>query len=1766
MNLFLRQSKQNTNNNAKKQHEKKIVFNFKKRYVKNAHLFLIVVPTMHIRALPKIFILFGLLFSYSYLLMADEVNHPFSSEQAKQFAKEYYEKNIAKNATAASTSLERVERKVNAKQAFDSQDWHGSRYGFERVLVDNEKDFQAWVFLAKTYIALQDYDTYHNYDNALYTALIRAYQHAPTELDKATVNWLASKTKLQYSGINQITVPQLNQPEIEKHLVSITKTYPNEFVAYQLDIPQRTDIASACVSWTYPLVKTRSFHYEDHITLTPKVNDLSVIARGKQLCVEGLGFGQNYQLTFKAGFPSDQGQKLSETQALNIYIPHRKPAIRFREKGYILASGAPQVIPFVAVNVSEVKVKIIHVPERNIQAVEMNWFSNQLSRWDSDNLQEEQGQVIWQGTYRYPTETDKTAISGLPIEEMIGKKLQPGVYVVEARTSEDSYDENDYASQALVISDIGLSTYYGPDGLHVFARSLSTAKITPGVSVSLVARNNRELGKISTLQNGSAFFPSSLLNGQGGNRPAFLTASYEGKQFTVLNLKNEAFDLSDRGTHGRNSPGPVDGYVFTERGIYRPGETVHLVSLLRDNHGHITNQLPLTLKLMRPDGVIASESVLKDAGNGSYVLDYSINGAAQTGHWTAAIYIDPKGAELSHTTFEVNDFVPPRIEVKTKAALPSMKPQQNNPIEVEALYYFGPPGSNLKVTAESMLATMKEPFAKWKGYQFGLVEEQWAGQRFKLPDSQTDANGKAVLNAKVDLEPQTTHPLQLETIATVYEVGGRGQTSKNISLFWHQPYLIGLSPRFKDNLSGSNTEAQFDVIAVNQQGDLQATGTLRYALYEEHHDYVWFRSGVNWQYEVTTRDNVVANGSLTLDGKAPTHFKVPVKYGSYRLEVLDEKTGVATSMRFAAGWFYSADMPDRPDMLEMALSPEKASSPDKVKVHIKSPFSGELFIAITGDTFKPVHSGKISEEGLTLELPIHKSQMVNSGNYLLATVYRRADEKASQLPKRAIGVTWVENQQTLKKHKIDLQLTHPPVVNGGKDLCINVKTSNKTKDLRVVVALVDEGTLSLTDFKTPDPFSYFFSQQKLAYQLRDSYGLLINPYGARPGSFEVGGGGSVLSRALTQLPARTYKVVSLFSGVIDSKGKDAINIPFSIPEFSGKLRVMAIAWDENGLGKAQSFITVKDPMDVYVSLPRFLAPNDAVTVPVILKNLDAPNGEYTVTLTSAKQVSTQKVTIKKDEEQRLTMPLTYNDNGIKTVEISLVGPQHFHFKRQWELSVRPKVQPVSLQHYGKVDAKGSLIFNTKLLENFVDNNSHITLSVGSLPEIGGAQLIKDLLQYPYYCLEQTTSRLFAAAFSEKPNEETIQKGYNQLTTLQKIDGSFSLWQQGGPTETWLTLYAADMLHLMKEKGHEVPSALTHNLDSWVKEASTRAIAQPSDIAVVSYAHYLLAKQNLGTLRSLRFFAENQTSAITERHSMAFIAAAFAYYGDAANVTLWFDKAIQAKFTPNTHYYVGFGSDLRDSAILVTMLAQTTHDKAKLYPQVQALIDKAQLSQYLSTQEKAWLIRADIALHDARKPYQIKMDGKVYEGSQPTPFSFQYDALKKAPVLQNTGTEPVYYALSQIGEPIDVTKVAQKGFAVQRRVYTLDGNLAPLSEIKSGELYIVKLQGQRQESKLHHVILVDLLPAGFEIENTPMSKLAEEFSWLGTLSDASRTERRDDRFMAAFELAAQNDFTVAYMVRAITPGTYTYPPTFVEAMYQPGYFVYGEEQKLVVHAK
>ncbi len=1659
------------------------------------------------------------------------------SDTRSDSADELYQE-ILQYKSSTSSKLQQLEHKVNAKQAFDNREWFDARSSFMRIIADDSQDFQAWLFLCKTLQQMQNFEsTEEDYASEYRAARIKAEEAAQSDLDKSVIKQL----------------DLIQDQTVRDRLQTLLQTYPTEFAPYFLDIPQQTDTGTACISWTHPLLQKRDFHYENAISLHPKVNDLGVIARGNKLCLEGLQFGENYQLTFNQGFPGEHEAKLAQEQTLNLFIPHRKPSIHFRERGYILSSFGQQVVPFIAVNVPKVKVKIIHIPERNIQSVQANWFSNQIGRWEIDSLKEEHGELIWQGTYHSESELNKTGISGLPIDKMLGKNLQPGVYVIEARISDESYDSNEFSSQALIVSDIGLSTYNGPDGLHIIARNLNTAMMMEGVQVSLIAKNNRVLATAKTDTTGLVHFAASTANGIGGNIPAFLTASLNGKQFTVLNLRNEAFDLSDRGATGRPINGPVAAYVFPERGIYRPGETVHLLSLLRQVNGNAQSQVPLTIMVYRPDGVLAQTSVLKDAGDGAYQLDYPINNAAPTGLWSAAIYLDPRNNEIGHTSFEVNDFVPPRIEVKALANVLSILPHQNNPIQITAQYYFGPPGTDLKVEAESLLNIAEQPFPQWQGYQFGLEEENWDPLRFNHKGETTDNKGQATIDAQVDVAPQTSHLLQLDTTVTVFEVGGRGQRAKQITEYWHQPFAIGIKPRFKERATASNTKAAFDIIALNQKGELQTKEGLSYTLYAEQHDYIWFRSGNEWQYEIVTRDKVVSNGKVNLSAKEPFLLEIPVDSGLYRLEILDEKIGVATSLRFSAGWLYSSDAPDKPDVLELKIDHDKAM--------IKSPFAGELFLAVAGQTFKPIYTGKIGTEGITLSLPALKD-LSEPGAYLIGTVYRPADIKKSQMPTRAIGVHWFNNEKSMTEHKIDFAVESPPRVKSSSTVEVKIKVPANHKKMRLSAALVDEATLALVGFKSPDPFNYFFSQRELAFQLRDSYGFLINPFGARPGSFEEGGDGSDTSfspLALAKLPAKSYKVVSLYSGIIDASDKEIITIPFAIPEFSGKLRLMAVAWDEKGLGHAESSIIVRDDVDVYFVLPRFLAPKDQATIPLVLRNMDGKEGEYTLQLNAENQQIEKKIFLQKGKETQIPIDLKFDNLGVKSLQLKLTGPDNFTLSRSWEISVRPKVQPIAIQQFGVVKPKDSLILEASIFKN-QQPTSQAYFTIGGVPDFGSQQLTKELISYPYMCLEQTTSRMLATALSLTSDKSTLERAFNQLSSLQKIDGSFGLWSASNQQEPWLSLYAGDVMHLIKKQGLPVPIAITENLSRWTNE-----IQQSKNISLAAYASYLNAKEGKSTLGALRYFVETHQQEIVSKQDLSFIAAAFAYYGDSNLAALWFNKAIAVSTTNINTEHNWFGSDLRDTAILVALLAETTQNHPKLFELANALSAKANDAKYLSTQEKAWLVRAAYHLREIQKNYQLSFGKESIQGQTPLQKRYTAADLKNPIKITNNGANPVFYSLSTLGEPIDINQLTQQGFQVEREIYTVDGKPADTFHLKSGERYVIVIKGQRLNDALRHVLLVDLLPAGFEIEDPNLLKdnLASAFPWLGTLTAASRVEGRDDRFVSAYEFDRESNFSAAYFVRAVSKGTFTYPAVYIEAMYQSQNFKYGKEQILKI---
>ncbi len=576
-----------------------------------------------------------------------------------------------------------------AADAVQGERWDDAINAYQMILGQRPTDAGVWFGLAQ---ALQQSSPYSQ--DGL-TAAYAAYENAGTDkLRGAALILLARGLEQQDKGREAIKVaaegaqlaPSDDNTEYAGNLrqqygFRVTSTYAQN----DRDAPQ------LCADFSDPIVDGRTVRYSDYVRIEPAV-PVEVIPSDKQLCLEGVSFGQAYTVTLLAGIKSVDGDVLEADDSFDLTVDDRPASVVFRGSAYVLPKGGEGTVPVTTVNISEVRLRLLRINDRNlIDQVAQGRIGQTLEGYDVDSLAQDAGEQVWAGTMPVESETNKAVITGVPMDTVLPQP-KPGVYLlsaVDAKADEDSYQTP--GTQWIVVTDLGLATFSGQQGLTVAARALSSAKAQPGVKLSLLARNNTVLGEAETDAGGLATFPAGVMAGQGGNRPAAVYA-YGSGDFTFLELTGPAFDLSDRGVSGRAEPGPLDAFLYPERGVYRPGETVHLTTLLRNERAAAIDGVPLTIKVSRPDGVEARVEQATDQGGGSYSIDVPLADSAYTGTWTAEAYVDPKGQAIGSTPFQVEDFVPARIRVDLKTEAKDLRVAKPAVVNIDAQFLYGAPG------------------------------------------------------------------------------------------------------------------------------------------------------------------------------------------------------------------------------------------------------------------------------------------------------------------------------------------------------------------------------------------------------------------------------------------------------------------------------------------------------------------------------------------------------------------------------------------------------------------------------------------------------------------------------------------------------------------------------------------------------------------------------------------------------------------------------------------------------------------------------------------------------------------------------------------------------------------------------------------------------------------------------------------------------------------------------------------------------------------
>jgi len=1558
-----------------------------------------------------------------------------------------------------------------------------------------------------------------------------------------------------------------DNPRVRSVYEDLREKYGFRILDYRVD----SDSASprVCFTFSEPLARGR-VDFSPFVAVAGNGTP-AVTAEDRQLCVDGLKHGERYAVVLRQGLPSAVEETLLRNADYEVYVRDRSPQARFTGRNYILPRTGQEGIPVVTVNTDKVDVELYRIGDRNLlPTLRSDEFLSQIARWTADNIASDQGQKVWTGTLDVERRLNEDVITAFPVLEATGGKLEPGVYVMTARPAGGPPPDEDYnpvATQWFIVSDIGLTALSGEDGVHVVARSLASAAPLQGATIRLIARNNEVLGEAKSDGNGRAVFPPGLSRGKGGLAPGLVVATTEAGDYAFLDLSQTPFDLTDRGVAGRQTPGPLDALVFTERGVYRTGETVQVTALLRDARGDAAAGLPLTLVVRRPDGVEYRRATVDDQGLGGRAWSLAILPGAMRGTWRLAAYADPKGAPIGETTFLVEDYVPERLELTLAPQAPTVVAGGVANVDVAARYLYGAPGARLDVSGTvTVEAAPDNAMQGLEGYVVGLDDEPFEAVMQEVEErTETDATGKATFAVPLP-EVTAPRPLRATIAVTVAEPGGRGVT-RSLSLpIAQEGNVIGVRKLFSDLSDGAT--ATFDVVAATAGGERIAM-PLRWSLYRIDQRYQWFNQGGAWSYEPVRTTRRVADGRVEPGADAPARIAAPVGWGQYRLDIEAERGDAApTSLSFSVGYTGTVSA-DTPDVLEMRLDKAAYAAGERMEISLRPRAAGKGTVLVVGDKVHEERLVDLDPAGTTVALEA-KAEW-GPGAYVVALAHRPLDVGAKRMPGRALGVAWFSVARD--QRDIDVSLEVPQAMLPRQTLAVPVRLGGLAagEEAYVTVAAVDVGILNLTRYEAPRPGDYFFGQRRLGTEIRDVYGYLIDGMQGTRGAIRSGGDAG--APQLDGAPP-TQEPLALYSGVVRAGADGVAHVSFDIPAFNGTMRVMAVAWSKTRAGSATADVVVRDPVVVAGTLPRFLNVGDTSRIHLAIDNVEGPAGDYVVEVDASGPVilpleSTHR-TLKLDKGARTALSLPVTAGGIGTARLTVrLRGQGIDVAQDFALGIAPGTPALTHRTVRPLPAGGSVSISNDVVADLMPGSGVVSVSVTTLGALDVPGLLQALDRYPYGCSEQVVSRALPLLYVNElagaealpidlQREERVRNAIERVLSRQDSNGSFGLWSVGGD-DIWLDAYVTDFLTRAREKGFAVPQTAfdlaLERLRNYVANTTEFERGKGQELA---YAIYVLARNGRPVMGDLRYLADVRLSQFGSAMAQAQIAAALALLGDRRRAETAFATAMATlrgeRDTPASR--PDYGSRLRDGAALLALLGEAGTGGAEIQ-QASLVVDEARAdSRYTSTQEQAWMVLAAGALQQENARLRLTVDGRGIDG----PFYRNYRAAtldEGAVTIANTGSVDARVVVTVSGNPMAREGALSRGYTVQRSYHRLDGTEVDPSSVRQNERLVTVLKVTEDQARFARLLLVDHLPAGFEIDNPSLvdASSAAGLSWLQGTVQPAHVDYRDDRFVAAFDRDSNQSafITVAYMVRAVAPGRYVHPPATVEDMYRPERF-------------
>lgn len=1526
---------------------------------------------------------------------------------------------------------------------------------------------------------------------------------------------------------------------------------------------------------------------------------------------------QQYRVLVDSSILSINAQQLAKDVKRVVQTSRLEDSVRFINKGHILPTKLTRGLPVESVNIEQVDINFHRVLEDRIPSVisqRLNgnyYYIREIPQYS---------ELVYSARYTLDYAKNKKRTTILPIQQ-IKELQQPGFYIAVMKPAGEYPYEHQVTSFYLSNLALHVTNFNtaNSNNIQVHSLTIEDGKALANVELTIVSQKGETITKASTDVDGNYQFSNieeqAAIIGRINN------------DFAVISLTSPALDLSEQLSITRRQQ-DQELFLYGPRDLYRPGETVYVNGILRDHDGELLPSVPLEVKLVRPDGRVARAFSWHAESIGFYSKELSISKSDPTGEWTLEV-THPGNSKFQYA-FSVEEFLPERMKLElTSQHNGFVEASTDIQISGQGDYLYGAPAANNKIAARITVKPNHFPLEALKDFYFGRVTKEEDIKDADLKDQNLDKQG-ATHWLLPNLWQKVQFPTQVVFEASLFESGGRPVTRRTRQNIWAGQSQIGLRPLYKEKIVTPFSLAEFELINANKDASLNTIGELEISLIREDTDYYWRRRSHGWDYGTTSKESRVYSRVLN-EADDRTTIQLPVDYGRYRLEIRNTKGQLKNSYQFFAGWHWDGNGESgvagaRPDKVRIQFDQESYSAKQKAKITLISPHLGKAIVRVESDRVLWETQIDLTSLEQQFDLPISADWARHDLYLTVMVVSPSADSKDSntsqlrQLPKRALGVQALILDR--KDRRFTLNIESPEVVEPEQTINIQVslaelsnqmrignKSKNQNQDnnqnqannqdkIWVTLAAVDTGILSLSAYKTPDPFEWFYGQRAYQGNIRDSFSQLIKNQGGQLGVQKFGGDAE-LARGGEQ-PATDVQIVSIFSKLVQFDQDGKANIALELPDFNGELRLMAVAFSGSQFASQEQTMKVRAPLVAEMSLPRFLAKDDQTKIAFDLQNMSGEAKSLVANIQFSGAISAEKVVIevalKDGEKHSKKIAIQASGLGEGEIVLQLVNAKgELQLTRSWKLNVRP-AYPAEFVRHRKVLQKGNPFeLSNAWIKNFDPDSLQAKLMLSSRPPLDSDSHLQGLLQYPYGCLEQTSSRawplLSYQSFSHPvkldkhgqnilaERNKHIDAAIQRINGMQKSNGSFGLWSNQSPENHWLTVYALDFLLQAKKSGYSVPQSVLDKALKRIKSylrsihASYAERQHYSDnakhyaLAFRSYAAYLLSKNAQLTLGEIRQVETKLASFANSPLPLAHLAIAFENSGDNKTALKLWKKAINFKQF-STRYSGDYGSLLRDTAWLMMLATESQLNLEQQGLNYQDLIftinDEMLNKRWFSTQERFSIYRLALALDNVSEPNWTAKITSSEKGEQLIQNKKGYSQwlsaqlFKQHTKLELTDGKNLFVDLQLVGYPLKAPKQVSNGISSEKHYYNLQGKKITLNKVKSGD-YVLTRINVSSSKRLPDALLVDLLPAGFELEN-PGLEFSQDFSevmiedtkiyeWHHQ-SEILHTEYRDDRFVAAISLNQHQSTVIFYLMRAVNPGTYQVPPTQVEDMYRP----------------